>query len=278
MSSASLRAIATDTVSRIPFILEEVREGSLDSTFVEQQLPMLTPDGCPNHSPSKVSVVNLDAFTAAREMMKKAIERGESVQRKVTVLNLANDRYPAGGWGPKAMFISKTQEEALCYSSTLYPTLKQSYYPWRGRIAGIYSPSVVIFKNDLDHGCVDLTPDERKVVSVITVAAEQLRTQPADGKMGPESLYMMREKIRLVYRMAASNGQTYLVLGAMGCGAFNCPPAQIAEEMKAILLEDEFRGWFREVVFAVYAGGSPNFDIFRSTLDGVELNSVTKAL
>ena len=42
--------------------------------------------------------------------------------------------------------------------------------------------------------------------------------------------------------------------------------------MKAILLETEFKGWFREVVFAVYSTArGRNFDIFRDVLDGVEL-------
>ena len=54
----------------------------------------------------------------------------------------------------------------LCYSSTLYETLKESYYPWSnlgpGSVAGIYSPGVVIFKDDLDHNCVDLSEAEAR--------------------------------------------------------------------------------------------------------------------
>lgn len=42
--------------------------------------------------------------------------------------------------------------------------------------------------------------------------------------------------------------------------------------MKAILLEPEFKGRFREIVFAVFARESnPNFDIFQEVLDGVEV-------
>lgn len=189
------------------------------------------------------------------------------------------------------------QEEALCYSSTLYPTLKAQYYPWpnigRGGVAGIYSPAVVIFKDDLDHECIDLEPAERQVVSVITVAAPR-SPHLTNGKFLPSTLGCMREKIRLVYRMAAHNGQQYLilgmfrsarcfflsfwnatpsfVLGAMGCGAYQCPPIEVAEEMRAILLESEFKGWFREVVFAVYATASgKNYDVFKRILDGVRL-------
>jgi hypothetical protein len=51
----------------------------------------------------------------------------------------------------------------------------------------------------------------------------------------------------------------------MGCGAYRCPPRLVAVEMKAILCEPEFKGWFRRIVFAVYSKediGESNFVIF----------------
>lgn len=65
----------------------------------------------------------------------------------------------------------------------------------------------------------------------------------------------------------------------MGCGAYACPPHLVAREMKSILLEDEFRGWFRRVLFAVYGKGAGwngpgNFEVFSGILDGVELLGV----
>jgi hypothetical protein len=44
--------------------------------------------------------------------------------------------------------------------------------------------------------------------------------------------------------------------------------------MKSILLGKEFRGWFRQVVFAIYSTpgyGANNFGIFEEALGGVEL-------
>jgi hypothetical protein len=60
----------------------------------------------------------------------------------------------------------------------------------------------------------------------------------------------------------------------MGCGAFKCPAKVVSREMKSILLGKEFRGWFRQVVFAVYSTpgyGANNFAIFEEALGGVEL-------
>lgn len=45
--------------------------------------------------------------------------------------------------------------------------------------------------------------------------------------------------------------------------------------MKAILLEVEFKGWFRKVVFAIYSthtNGEGNFDVFKEIFTDVILN------
>ena len=42
--------------------------------------------------------------------------------------------------------------------------------------------------------------------------------------------------------------------------------------MKSILLESEFKGRFDGIVFAVYSSpNNPNFDVFRTVFDGLEV-------
>jgi hypothetical protein len=120
------------------------------------------------------------------------------------------------------------KEEALCYSSTLYSTILRdpSLYPWPNATSGIFSPAVVVFKHDLDHDCVDLEEDERRIVSVISVAApmgpkldrEKVKVEGKDEEWRSvfktkKDLNDLREKIRLVYRMAGWNGVEFLILG-----------------------------------------------------------------
>lgn len=113
---------------------------------------------------------------------------------------------------PFTSFLS--QEEALCYSSTLYATLKEEYYPWSNlRVAGVYSPAVVIFKDDLDHQCVDLPLEQRVIVSVLTVAAPRRPKLVSKRFANKSDLEILRHKIRFIYRMAAHNGQHALILG-----------------------------------------------------------------
>lgn len=81
--------------------------------------------------------------------------------------------------------------------------------------------------------------------------------------------------MRLVLRMAASKGHTSIVLGALGCGAFENPPEDVAHCWLEVLREDEFSGnWWKDVVFAVYDSNDTqdgNFNIFRTILHGKEV-------
>ncbi|KAF5383628.1 hypothetical protein D9615_003807 [Tricholomella constricta] len=175
------KVISEDTIARSQAIVQaHAAEGAtLDSSFLTlDKMPRMERSACPNFPPSEIKVVNLDSFTVARDIMRESPD----ARGKTTVLNLASDARRAGGW---VQSLSKTQEEALCYSSTLYATLEPKYYPWPnvgpGSAAGIYSPGVVIFKDDLDHGCAELQPSDRRVVSVITVAAPRHRALTEDS-------------------------------------------------------------------------------------------------
>ncbi|KAI3598454.1 hypothetical protein WG66_000719 [Moniliophthora roreri] len=271
--------IARDTIRRsLAVIAESFRQGaSPHSTFVSEQLPPLDQTDCPDPfgSPVPVEIVNLDTLVAARKIM----DYDEEAIGKVAVLNLADDIRPAGSWFLHEM-LQVRQEECLCYSSTLYITLKDAYYPFPnvgpGSTAGIYSPGVAIFKDQLQNACTDLPSNQRRVVSVISVAAPRWPELSDDGRSFRRHTDVedLREKIRLVYRMAAHNEKRYLVLGAMGCGFYECPPEQVAREMKDVLLESEFRGWFKKIVFAVLNtanNGPRDFEVFKDTFSGVRV-------
>ena len=191
------------------------------------------------------------------------------------MLNLASDIEPGGGW---RYTLSTTQEEALCYSSTLYATLRPEWYPWPntgpGSCAGIFSPDVVVFRDTLAHELAEFSKIQRHVLSVITVAAPCLPKLTNDGAQfaRDSDLNDLREKILLILRIAAGNGVTSLVLGAMGCGAYRCPPKVVAEEMKRLIETEEFHGWFENLVFAVYAAGPTgrnNLTVFRTVFERV---------
>jgi uncharacterized protein (TIGR02452 family) len=261
------RKICEDTIARSAEIAASTSEASLDSIFISSQLPALArsrPD-FPNLTRKPIEIHNSDSFALARNLKPST--------GKVGVLNLASNYEVGGGW---RQTISKTQEEALCYSSSLYATLKPEWYPWPniglGSCAGIFSPDVVVFKDTLDDDCVELPEQQRHVLAVVTVAAPCAPKLTDDGEnfTVESDLQDLRERILLILRMAATNKVTNLVLGAMGCGAYRCPPRLVAQEMKSALESDEFEGWFECVDFAVYAAGpmgKRNLEVFKEIFE-----------
>jgi uncharacterized protein (TIGR02452 family) len=262
------RKFCEDTINRSTHITTNTPGATLSSSLIEATTyPPLSPSdpSFPGLSPGNIEVIDSDTFAYCRSLLATSPE----LQGKLAVLNLASDEEPGGGW---RYTLSATQEEALCYSSTLFATLKQEWYPWsntgEGCIKGVFSGNVVVFKDTLENKCVDLAEEERVVVSIVTIAAPRRPKLTEDKKEFKHQrvLEEFRDKVRLVLRCAAREGKTGLVLGALGCGAYGCPPGAVAREMKGVLEEEEFRGWFKRVGFAVYGKGSVgerNFGVFR---------------
>lgn len=95
---AERKAIGQDTMARSESITQSVPGASLESTFFHEQipaesLPPLDPESAAR-PPVKIKVVNGDSFATARDIMKRSPE----AQGKTTVLNLASDAEPGGGW------------------------------------------------------------------------------------------------------------------------------------------------------------------------------------
>jgi uncharacterized protein (TIGR02452 family) len=200
-------------------------------------------------------------------------------RKPVAVLNLANERNPGGGWLNGAI----AQEEALCYRSSLSFSLQKHLYPIP-TLSALYTPSVVIIRNAMSQGHDLLVPaksaEDLPVTSVISVAAIRRPRLKEDGTyMRDYDPEIMKYKIRMALRLAVGQGHRKLVLGALGCGAFENPPEQVAQLFAEVFQEDEFRGgWWEDLVFAVMDNakgakggkdGEGNFGIFYRALHGM---------
>ncbi|KAH7095071.1 hypothetical protein FB567DRAFT_574933 [Paraphoma chrysanthemicola] len=199
--------------------------------------------------------------------------------KPVAVLNLASERSAGGGWQNGAL----AQEEALCYRSSLYLSLHKSYYRLPS-LSAIYSPSVLIIRDAMSRGHNLLVPHQKPadlpVTAVISVAALRHPALTDDKKhfKNEGQRAETKRKIRLTLRVAARNGHTKLVLGALGCGVFGNPPKEVAECFLEVLREKEFQGgWWEEVVFAILDNvkgeqggkdGIGNYGEFWRVLDG----------
>lgn len=201
----------------------------------------------------KVYVQNIDTF-------QKACELGSTC----AVLNMASRSTPGGG----VQNGSRAQEEELCRRSNLllslysfitkgqdlfgYCNTSKATYPIP-TFGGIYSPSVCVYRYANSYNPMG-DPFLCNVISVAGVIRPDIDSKT--GLLMKKYVPIVKGKIRAILRIALVNGHTKLVLGALGCGAFQNPPSHIAELFKEVLEESEFSESFEEICFAILEDGN----------------------
>lgn len=279
-SRKDLVNVTKDTLEVIPYIiksLEALGEAPRASMVYEQ-----SEESCPpldRESPyfpdqtTDVRVVLEDTFDAALALGNMHQYLGSQDRTPVCVLNFANKTYIGGGFYTG----SKAQEEDLCRRSTLIETFHPHLYPMDDDEC-IYSPSVFVFRENASKNHKIMWTDRVSIlpeVSVISMAAEQRPTlnRAGDDYANSPSRELMKNKMRLILRVAANSYHRRLVLGAIGCGAFSHPSKRVAELWLDVLSEEEFGGWFETIVFAVWDPKPPHqvFKDFYSVLAGQNL-------
>ena len=218
--------------------------------------------GEPRYEDTEVSITKERTFATVQKTVLKG---------RTAVLNFASAVNPGGGVTRGA----SAQEEALCRCSTLYPvlntkTLFENYYKVHRRERDcrfsdrvIYSPDIMIIKDDTDHP-ERLDPHYRQPVDVITCAAPNLRPDwdPPVIVTGDELYNIHLSRGRQILSSAAAHQADNVILGAFGCGAFCNDPDIVSAAYDALL--DEFAGYFDQVIFAVYCRDyeTANYDAF----------------
>jgi uncharacterized protein (TIGR02452 family) len=241
------------------------RQQLLDATLVYREA-VSAAEVPTRYATPKTGCANEDCLVVAKSL----IDRGLNP----AVLNLA-DAYHACGMYNSG---SGAQEESLCRASTLSLTLYQYYnkvwagkagvplrpvsaYPMDIHFGGIYSPGVTVFRDNQETGfALREAPYQTAIISLAALnfrpghKTNNLEYRSDDGGFTPEGEQIMFDKIRTIYRIALLNGHDSLVLGAFGCGVFQLKPELVARFFKQILDEDEFRGKFHTIVFAMLEG------------------------
>lgn len=228
----------------------------------------------------EIEVVEDTTFHAAQMLLEEGAAAGQPADTqaagekgRVAVLNFANAYHPGGGVKHGAM----AQEECLCRSSNLYsgltlPYLIRNYYKDNQRTTGdrgtdkvIWSPGVTVFKSD---DAVPVMLDHFFEVDVLTCAAPYYDI----NKKHPIPLAQLEDvfyhRILNILEVAVANDVDSIVLGAFGCGAFNNPPGLVAEAFYRVLVEKQYRNYFRRIVFAIKKNDRKNTNLqaFRMVL------------
>ncbi|MBQ7219608.1 MAG: TIGR02452 family protein [Synergistaceae bacterium] len=200
--------------------------------------------------------------------------------KKIAVLNFAASGTPGGG----VLGGAHAQEESICRSSTLYSSLLtqkayEGFYEYHHKNCGweasdtcIYSPDVIICKDDSDGVPERLTPEEFVKVDVITCAAPHVFS---NVQVSDDELFTMHvRRAGNIMRAAACNGADILITGAFGCGAFRNPAKIVAGAWHEAL--KDYRMKFDLTAFVIYVsdyppkheGGVRNLEAFRNEFCG----------
>lgn len=192
------------------------------------------------------------------------------------VLNFA-DPYIAGG---NFKFGVSGQEQSLCRNSTVYLSLINSkcgekvydIYKQEGVLKHdvmILSPYVDIIRNGT--GELLKHPVRCAVLSVPAVNLAEYRELSAT-----EVADIMLRKIRRIMRLAVNLGYENIVLGAWGTGAFGHQAKDIASYFKQVLLEENWKKYFRKIVFAMHE--TEKLKIFSAELEKEKALSLMECL
>ena len=156
------------------------------------------------------------------------------------ILNLADNIFPGG----HVEMGSGAQEESIFRRTNYFTTLNHQtgFYPINNTEA-IYSPSVTVIK--------DTNLNNFNVVKLLSfIACPGIRNPDLiDNKLSTIDTEILYKKIELIFQVAFKNGHDSLVLGALGCGAWNNPVEQVAEIFQVIT--KKWEGVFKKIIFAV---------------------------
>lgn len=232
---------------------------------------------------TKLSVVNNDCLVVGKQMLDEGLNPA--------ILNMASAYRPGGG----VLNGARAQEECIFRRSNLFMSLylydRQMYdlviepnkddmydlsfiqqgYPMDENFGGIYSADVTVFKDGEYEWLYD--PYQIAFISVaamnINRALRQGEPVLVDGRLSDRAVAITKNKIRTIYRIGILHGHDSLVLGAWGCGAFGNPPEQMAHLFIDVLNEDEFRGRYKDIRFAIiedHNSRGRNYQTFKNVI------------
>lgn len=192
---------------------------------------------------SNIQVLNMTTVQAIQN------EAEENKFNRICALNFASYKNPGG------MFLngSSAQEESLCHSSNLYNILKEfddTYYEWNRKHLnrGLYTNRALYTKD------VIFVNDDKTLMAkadIITCAAPNASVGLRYKRFtADENKLECVNRIKFILSIAASNKVDTLILGAFGCGVFSQDAKDISNIFKE-LLEKEFKGVFKKVLFAI---------------------------
>lgn len=193
----------------------------------------------------KVEVLNVSTVKAIFQ----AINSGKE---NVGVLNFASAKNPGGGFLNGAT----AQEESLARVSGLYATqlMNQDYYIINRKTDSMMYTDYMIYSKDV----VFIKDDNLKLiknpitVDIVTSPAVNYGQVILNGEDTDTAKKVMKNRMRKILALFASEENKHIILGAYGCGVFKNDPILIAQYFNELLYEENYVAYFESITFAIY--------------------------
>lgn len=193
-------------------------------------------------TPANVEIINGDCILECIKQVNKLKIKNTG---DVLLLNLANERYPAGCKWP----IGTTQEEHIFRCTNAVLTLDGSLYPMK-KDELIYTPTLSIFKDD------QYTILKQPVtVSMLTIAGLDNPQLEKNKYKYDKDYYIMRDKVEAIFKYADIYEAKILILGALGCGVFNNPTEEVVNMFKECI--ERYKYSFECIYFSILETREP---------------------
>ena len=198
---------------------------------------------------SCVLVINEDVLVVAE---KYNISEKDS---HILVLNMASYYKPGGGVLNRAM----AQEEELFRRSNYFMSLNKPFYPLP-KTNIILTNNVTIFKNKYYEYMK--TPFTVSMIAAAAIKNPKLIPHQKSSSLiySNYDFDIMFCTIGNIFRIAHINNFNTLILGALGCGAYNNPPLEVIKIFNHYI--NLYNGCFKNIIFAVYSKNDNNFNLF----------------
>ena len=221
----------------------------------------------PNHEGHCKLFNGAGVYVTSRTTIEEAIHIHKKFpEDKIMILNFASAKHPGG----RVTQGSSAQEESICRCTTLYDvlngsyTIQRNYYEYNRNYSelgsqmyssrGVYTPSIMVFRDDSDPELPFLAKKNRFPVDVFSIPAPNLRTGFNSNAVQPKRSVLSeiyKERIALLLHVAEQKNINQLILGAWGCGVFRNDPMLVAEAFKKMI--ETYLVWVgtNRIIFAI---------------------------
>lgn len=187
----------------------------------------------PRYEKTETKIFKNDVVTCAKAAVTHA-----SKYSKILVLNFASYTSPGGGF----LKGSTAQEEAICYSTGLYPCLESQkawYEENRKTDTDRCYSNDYIYSEDVPF----IVNNKCYFVDVLTMAA------PNNKSVWSPVEDLFAERMECAFLVGMEKNIDVILLGAWGCGVFGNDPEFVAKTWKS--LTDKYDGRYKEVVHPI---------------------------